>query len=858
MAPSSTPARGRWWLWLLVAVLALVGVAWGAVAILLPPARARAIVQTQLARSLSRDVRFADATIGIFPPVRLTVKQLELAEPEGFIAGSAFQTKALLVDLDVFALLGRRLVVRRLILDQPMLHLLVRPDGTTNFDGIGRTTAPGAPGPQGKPMDLELQELHIEGAHALIDDQKSARRTTFQLDSRVGLSLRQGGAQIATSGQSTISQLAFGPISAARVADLNHSLAKLEWKIDHKGAFDAASKRLALERLAIGFGKTQIALQGVVDDLGPQASVDLRARAIGVELGDILGFLAAADAKAVSGIRGGGRLDFDLGIQGPLGPGKMPSLSGAFAVADGSFHYPDAPAGVEALSLSARLAPDSLSIPRISAHVMGADGRPLAPITGAIDVVHFQDPHVSFTIDGPVNLAAIAPLVAPKDTKLAGLAAVRVQGQGRAKDPGTMALQGRAKLVGVSVETPQLPKKIDRLDADLEFATTQATVRNFTMKAGQSAVTLDATVTRPLALMGKIGKVDPAGVDFTLRSPYLDLAELLPVTPGSPVLPNARGKGEVAIDRLKNQKLDVSHVTATLGLTPGVLEVPSYALHGYGGAVKGSARFDLTNPTVPQFAVKAKVDTVEADALLSAWTPARGWLHGSLDTNLDLSGAGTTPDALKRTLSAAGQALVSDGSLGPGPALQAVSATLGIPAFKEIHFRDLKMPFKVEQGRVITDPVTIDPKNGGKWQLVGGVGFDGRLDYAVSVTVPPDVVSKLEGGAAFASRALADAQGNVLVDFKVSGPAKAPRVQLDSQAMRNRLAGKLSNALVQQRSKLEQEAKAALLAQQQATTDSARHALVQNQKALADSLKRAAKDLFKGFFGGAPKDTTKH
>jgi hypothetical protein len=857
MAPSSTPPRGRGWLWFLVALLALVGVAWGAMAILFPPTRARALVQAQLARSLARDVRFADASIGIFPPVRLTVKQLELAEPEGFAAGSAFQARALLVDLDVFALLGRRLLVRRLILDQPMLHLLVRPDGTTNFDGIGRAGAPGPPGAQAKPMDLELSELRIDGGHALIDDQKSARRTTFQLDSKMTLALREGGARVATSGQTTLSALAFGPLSAARVADLNHSLAKLEWKIEHRGAFDATTKRLALERLAIGFGKTQIALQGVVDDPGPQGRVNLRARAIGVELGDILDFLAAADAKAVSGIRGAGRLDFDLGIQGPLGPGKMPSLTGAFAVADGSFHYPDAPAGVEALSLSARIAPDSLSIPRLSARVTGPDGRPLAPITGAIDVAHFADPYVRFTMDGPVNLAAVAPLVAPKDTKLTGLAAVRVQGQGRAKDPGSLTLQGRAKLVGVSVETPQLPKKIDRVDADLEFATTKATVRNFTMKAGQSAVTLDATITRPLALMGKIGKVDPAGVDFTLRSPYLDLAELLPVTPGSPVLPNARGKGTVAIERLKNQKLDVSHLSATVGLTPGVLEVPSYALHGYGGAVKGSARFDLTDPAVPQFAVKAKVDTVEADALLSAWTPARGWLHGSLDTNLDLSGAGTTPDALKRTLTAAGLALVSDGSLGPGPALQTVAATLGMPSLKEVRFRDLKMPFRVERGRFITDPVTLEGKTG-KWQLVGGVGFDGRLDYAVSVTLPPDVVAKLDGGAAFASRALADAQGNVLVDFKVSGPAKAPHVQLDSRAMRDRLAGKLSQALVEQRTKLEEDAKAALLSQQQATTDSARRALVQNQKAIADSLKRRAKDLFKGFFGGGAKDTTPH
>ena len=36
------------------------------------------------------------------------------------------------------------------------------------------------------------------------------------------------------------------------------------------------------------------------------------------------------------------------------------------------------------------------------------------------------------------------------------------------------------------------------------------------MKAGKSSLTLDATVTRPLAAMAKPGAVPPAGVDFAM------------------------------------------------------------------------------------------------------------------------------------------------------------------------------------------------------------------------------------------------------------------------------------------------------------------------------------------------------
>jgi hypothetical protein len=271
--------------------------------------------------------------------------------------------------------------------------------------------------------------------------------------------------------------------------------------------------------------------------------------------------------------------------------------------------------------------------------------------------------------------------------------------------------------------------------------------------------------------------------------------------------------------------------------------------------VSGQASFDLAHPERPGFNVRARVDSVEADALLSAWTPARGWVHGALNTTLDLSGDGTGPEDLKRTLSAAGLALVSNGTLGPGPALDAVARATGIPSFKEVRFRDLKLPFRVERGRMITDPVELDGRYG-RWQLAGGLGFDGSLDYAVSVTLPAAVAQALGARSALAAGALADAQGNLLLDLRVTGSAKVPKVAWDTRAMRDRVAGRISQTLTDQRAKLEGEARRALAARQKAVEDSARAALERTRQAVRDSLARRAGGLLKGFFGSEPRDTT--
>jgi AsmA-like protein len=862
-APPPGPAARRprrWLLWIVGGIVGLIAVAWAALALLFPPAQVRALAQAQLSRSLAREVRFDDASLSLWPPVRMRVRGLRIAEPGGIDRGAAFEARALDLDFDVLALLGRRLVVRRLTIERPTLHLVIGADGRTNFDGLTKPPAPGAPGgaapPAGAaPFDLAVRELEIVEARALVDDFAKSRRITFGLGSKLGFSLERGGERIATEGATMVRDLAFGPLAATRGSDLNQALAKIEWRIDHRGKYDAASKRLALERLALGVGKAEISLAGVVDDVPGEARADFRARGAGVDLAQILDAVAAADARALHGVQGSGRLDFDLGVRGAVSPGHTPVVTGTIAVANAALRYPGAPAGVEALAFTARLGRDSLAIGDLTARVSGQ------AVRAELEVAHFADPSVRFAVRGDVDLAAVAPLVAPKGTKLGGRAALDLRGRGRAKDPNAMVLEGRARLAGVSVESPSLPKKVERVQGEIAFSQARADIRGLEAHAGESSFTLDGSATRPLALLATPGKTEPSEVSFTLRSPHLDLSELLPVTPGSPVLPNARGGGRVEIARLKNQKLDVTNVSARLALTPGVLEVPEFAFDGYGGAVRGTGRFDLRDSAKPVYAVKAKVDTVEADRLLSAWTPARGLLHGALNTTIDFSGVGATPDDIKRSLTAVGLAGLANGTLGPGPTLDALAQFTKVPELREVRFQNLKLPFRVERGRMITDPVVLTGPNG-DWRLTGGIGFDGSLDYAVSTTLPPDAVKRLGADAALVAGALAGEGGKVLLDLRVTGNAKSPRIDWDKKAMGERARGNLSSALEQQRSKLEAELLKGLTPKGGGAGDSAALSPADSarraRRALEDSLKNTARDLLQGLFGKPKRDTTRH
>ena len=145
--------------------------------------------------------------------------------------------------------------------------------------------------------------------------------------------------------------------------------------------------------------------------------------------------------------------------------------------------------------------------------------------------------------------------------------------------------------------------------------------------------------------------------------------------------------------------------------------------------------------------------------------------------------------------------------------------------------------------------------NYGEWKIAGAVGFDGSLDYAVSATLPQSVAQAISARAALAAGALSDAQGNILLDLHVGGTAKSPRVTWDAAAMRDRVAGRVSQALQAQGQKLEDDLRQQAQQRQQMAADSVRRTVARYEQAAKDSLRSRAGDILKGFFGGGNKDT---
>jgi hypothetical protein len=132
--------------------------------------------------------------------------------------------------------------------------------------------------------------------------------------------------------------------------------------------------------------------------------------------------------------------------------------------------------------------------------------------------------------------------------------------------------------------------------------------------------------------------------------------------------------------------------------------------------------------------------------------------------------------------SAAGAALSSKGSVSIGNFLEPLAKIPGfdVTPFKEFNFSEWTGNFIVKDGRFITNDWKVGSSQG-DWSIKGSFGFDGTLDYAVHLVVPPAIQAQMKDidryKAAF--DLMRDKSGALVLDMHIGGTSKHPSATLD-------------------------------------------------------------------------------
>lgn len=285
--------------------------------------------------------------------------------------------------------------------------------------------------------------------------------------------------------------------------------------------------------------------------------------------------------------------------------------------------------------------------------------------------------------------------------------------------------------------------------------------------------------------------------------------EAAPVSPTpAAAQPPAGGPGAIlflknttfsaALDSIVTREAVITRLEVRGTARDGRIKVDPITFTYAGGMGKAVVTSDVRKPARIETKIDFGVDSVQSGQALSGVSSVGSFVEGrfSVKSNaLLVSGPNVNP---LLALTAAGSALSTNGTLTLESFLAPLANIPGLDVtpFNKFDYKGWTGNFTVKNGRFMTDDWKINSSRGA-WDIKGSFGFDGTLDYAVRVVVPPAVQAQMKSLANYkqAFDLMRDANGNLTIDIHIGGTTKHPSASFDLTKARAKMQQKVMEGL---------------------------------------------------------------
>lgn len=730
----------------------------------LPAEKLRDLAVARAAAALGREVAVGDVRLSLRGGVGVLLSDVRIGNPAGFPAGDLLTAEGVDLKLQLRPLLSRRIHADRLVIDAPVVTLTSLDAERNNFTFAPAGGASGsAPAAGGNDASLDLQRCELRRGRLEYRDE--ATGTALIL---TGLHLAwsvtgAGDGVLATRGETGADSLIVrGPAPLA--------LGPL--RLDHAARIETGNRRLVLESGALDVAGLAIALTGeaAADSAAPRARFELTADAL--DLPRLLALIPPERAAIPTGAEIAGTvgvqatLTWDGALPQPLG------LSGHATLADGRYAAPDLADPVTGLAAAADFTRSALDVTALRANVAGAE----LSFRGGVQGL---DAPATAALDGELRIVADlaglqAYLPAERQAELSGRAEGVVRLAGRLDAPRELPAGGEITVTDLRYSDATIFEPVTDLDAAVSFGPRDVTIRSCRVVFRPSDCSLTGTVKDLVpALTGDTGVVPR--LEFALDSRLFNVDHLFP--PASPVappgpprevqvmreFPDFTGLGRVTIADLVYGGVNFTQITGRVRIADRVITVDEAVGEVFAGGVRGDTAIDLNDMAAPRYRGAFTATAIQADSLLTRFTPLKGHVLGSLDFGGTYTAAGLDPAAFRRSLAMDARSTLSQGRLVTSGAVQqglnTLAERLGRSFDREEKLRDLTGAVKVAGERVILDGMQGELPGLGALSLDGSYGLAGGLELRGKLLLTEENSRKLLAPAA---GGLPGALGNLL------------------------------------------------------------------------------------------------
>lgn len=753
------------------------------------------IVKHEANKMLTARLDFEKLDISLlrhFPNASIDLEGLTLVGTERFEGDTIVAADRISVVVDLLSLFGDEgFDVKRILLDRPAIHARKAADGAVNWDVMKPSDAP-APEETDEEEEpaafrLALRDLSIDRATLRYDDDST--RTCASVSP---LSLRLRG-DLSTATSTLALHLEAGDIRYESAGQRLVSGLEAELRADIEA--DLERMRFTLSDNTLRLNAITVSLDGWVEAADEAIRTDIRLRTSQIGFRDLLGMIPAFYTRDFKNLSASGEMRLEAWAKGEMRSNSLPAFGASLSVSNGSFKYASLPQAVTDIRLTAAASnpggsPDA-TVVDISDFGLTMAGNSLSASLRA--ATPLSDLQFRAALSGKVDLGAIRE-VYPLDESvaLAGIVTADVKAAGRMSDIEAQRFEkleasGSLEIEGISARVGTLPE-VELRHAAASVTPQALTLGDCSLRVGRSDLEAEG---RLGGYMGYLLRGERLTGSLSLRSELLDLNEILALVPESeagdePAEAAAPADGpaeavviprnldlslRASVGRILLQQMTLADFSGALRVANGTLSMEQLRMKAFGGSLRATGSYATPDPakapalkmtlgfTDASFAQTfAELDMIRKIVPLFEKTGGNYSLDMTLATTMN---ADMSPDL--NSMNASGELRSSNIRIQNLEVFDKLATALKNDDLRKIETRDLRIGFKIADGRLRTQPFALN-LGPVRLDMAGSTGLDQTIDYTAQVTLPEGASSVLRN-----------------VDVGIGGTFSSPKITVDTK-----------------------------------------------------------------------------
>lgn len=761
--------------------------------------------------NLNARFNFEDVSLSLiknFPNLHVAIEGISIENTGDFEGTTLARIEKLETVIDLSSLFGDEYKIRKIGVTKPVFDVKVMEDGRANYDiakaGDADTTAAVAPEEPSAPFKMNLKEYFIRNAEIKYDDK------TFPMTLTINDMTHEG------SGDFTADRFILQTMTTMAALDVVYDgtryikNARTDLKADLD--MDMTAMRFEFKENELKMNELGLKVDGWLAMPDENMDMDIVFSSVKNDFRELLSMVPAEFAADLKGVDVTGKMSFDGFVRGRMNDTSMPGFGINIAVDNGRFKYPDLPSSVDDINIKASIdASDGNDYDKMRIDVTRFDltmaGNPVSATLALRTPM--SDPDIECTVKAFLDFDKIKDIVPlEKGDKLTGTleADLALKGKMSAVEQekyDEFYAAGGLRINEMLYTSDSIAYDMMIHKADFVFSPQYLSLNAFEANIGRSDMAASGKIDNYLQYFLRDSLLEGS---FSVKSKLMDLNEFVtdetttetateeaPADSSSGVIEipgNIRFVLNSTFDKMVYDNIEMKNISGQITLDDKVARLKNLQMEMMEGKLGMNGSYDTRDMAKPAF--DFDFDIRDFDIKKTATTfntvdkmaPIASKCTGKFSTGMKMTALlDDQMMPLEPTITGKGTVQTKSVFIEGFEPLTKLASELGIKKLEKQTISDVKVSYRFENGKVITDPFTIK-LDGIPTTIDGFTTFSQEIDYNLKMDVPMDKLP--QGVTAQAGSLLAQINSQlgsnvsigskIPVKVKITGTMTSPKI----------------------------------------------------------------------------------